>query len=333
MSQRRGKGNPRAQEARERSPRAPPQLYTLRVSLLTGPVTEGFASANPVVSRTLQLRGDQTLADLHRAIFRAFDREEEHLYEFQLGKGPYDPQGPRYVHPVMREEPPWGDIAPPAGVVTETTLDELGLRVGRRFGYWFDFGDDWWHQVEVVDIAPEAPAARYPRVVERIGASPPQYVDWDEEEQRAAAGEQPKRVSPPSREPTEWSFALNPYEHERFTRCPYCERPTRLRKVPLALRVPRHGLLALALPCRFCPLDSFLIAHQDVLERELRRVLGEPKEVGRYQVLGVVRPEVWCRGRGVKGSLRLADEEAIQPFKETGEMRVTEGSWGPAELH
>ena len=75
------------------------RIYTLEVFLITGPVTERFAKKNPVMSRTIQIRGDQTLEDLHHAIFDAFDRWEEHLYEFQLGEKPKDPNGPRYVLP------------------------------------------------------------------------------------------------------------------------------------------------------------------------------------------------------------------------------------------
>src|SRR6516162_11191506 len=75
------------------------RFYTLEVFLLSGPVTEKFAKRNPVVSRTIQIRGDQTLEDLHHALFDAFGRWEEHLYEFQFGKGPMDPKGPRYVLP------------------------------------------------------------------------------------------------------------------------------------------------------------------------------------------------------------------------------------------
>ena len=39
------------------------RLYTLEVFLLSGPITEKFAKKNLVVSRTIQLRGDQTLED------------------------------------------------------------------------------------------------------------------------------------------------------------------------------------------------------------------------------------------------------------------------------
>ena len=50
------------------------RLYTLEVFILSGPVSEKFVKKNPVMSRTIQVRGDQTLEDLHHAIFDAFDR-------------------------------------------------------------------------------------------------------------------------------------------------------------------------------------------------------------------------------------------------------------------
>lgn len=70
----------------------------------------------------------------------------------------------------------------PAGDVTHTAIGSLGLKVDDTFGYWFDFGDDGWHQINVVAIADEAPRGRYPRVIKRAGASPPQYADWEEED-------------------------------------------------------------------------------------------------------------------------------------------------------
>jgi len=158
------------------------RLYTLEVGLLSGPVTDAFVKKNPVVTRTIDIRGDQTLQDLHHAIFDAFDREEEHMYEFQLGKKPMDPNGPRYVLPSAFGMD-LGNVKPPAGRVTDTTLDALGLKVGRRFGYWFDFGDDWWHQINVMAIQDKAPPGKYPKVVKREGESPPQYADLDEEEE------------------------------------------------------------------------------------------------------------------------------------------------------
>jgi hypothetical protein len=81
----------------------------------------------------------------------------------------------------MATDDPFGDKKP-AGDVTRTTIGSLGLKVGEAFGYWFDFGDDWWHQVTVAAIEQDTPHGRLPRVTRRVGASPPQYVDWDDEE-------------------------------------------------------------------------------------------------------------------------------------------------------
>jgi hypothetical protein len=151
------------------------RLYTLEVFIIGGPIIEKFAKRNPVISRTIKIQGDQTLEDLHYAIFDAFDRWEQHMYEFQFGKGPNDPKGKRYVLPGAFEGRSRTQNI--AGNVAETTIDSLGLTVDQAFGYWFDFGDDWWHQINVVAIDDKAPKGKYPKVVKRVGKSPPQYAD------------------------------------------------------------------------------------------------------------------------------------------------------------
>ena len=146
-------------------------------------MTEKFAGKNQVVSRAIQIRGDQTLEDLHGAIFDAFGREDEHMYEFQIGgKGPMDAKARRYVLPGAFENHIPGHRRP-AGSVSWTTIDSLGLKVGEAFAYWFDFGDDWWHQINVVTIEDETPRGKYPKLAKRVGKSPPQYIDWDEEDE------------------------------------------------------------------------------------------------------------------------------------------------------
>jgi hypothetical protein len=154
----------------------PSRLYTLKVYLIGGPVSEKFGGKE--ISRTIQIRGNQTLEDLHRVIFEAYDRFDEHLYEFQFGKGPHDPKGKRYLLPEMAEQER-GDRTI-AGDLTKTTIDSLGLKVEQPFGYWFDYGDDWWHQIDVMMIEEKVPKGKYPRVNKRVGKSPPQYMDEDD---------------------------------------------------------------------------------------------------------------------------------------------------------
>jgi hypothetical protein len=155
------------------------RLYSLEVFIIEGLLTEAFVKRNPEISRVIKIRGDQTLADLHDAIFDAFDRDDEHLYEFQFGKGPRDFDGPRY-----RRQMPDGIFdfdEEVAGVAEKTTIDSLKLKVDDAFGYWFDFGDDWLHQINVTAIDDSIPKGKYPKVISRVGASPPQYPDMDEE--------------------------------------------------------------------------------------------------------------------------------------------------------
>jgi Plasmid pRiA4b ORF-3-like protein/LexA DNA binding domain len=147
----------------------PANLYVLSVFLQSGPTSKKFA--NKEISRVIEIRGDQTLEQFHHAIFQAYDRWDEHLYEFQLGKRPFDPDGPNFG---VADGPP-GKKKP--GDARTTKLDDLGLKPDRVFGYWFDFGDDWFHQVEVERIEQAIPTVTYPRVIKRVGKSPPQYLE------------------------------------------------------------------------------------------------------------------------------------------------------------
>ena len=98
------------------------------------------------------------------------------MYEFQFGKGPMDPKGPRYVPPTAFRTD-MDEKNAPAGHVDQTSIESLGLEVGRSFGYWFDFGDDWWHQINVEAIEDKIPSGRFPKVTKRVGKSPPQYAE------------------------------------------------------------------------------------------------------------------------------------------------------------
>jgi hypothetical protein len=151
-----------------------PQLYTLRVGLSHGPVSEKYAGQE--ISRTIQIHGQQTLHDLHGAIFDAFDREEEHLYEFNFGEGPEDRSEIYSYHSE------WDDELEDAGDTDTTTLDSLNLEVGRYFGYIFDMGDYWEHVIEVAAVEGAPAKIESPRLLESVGPSPPQYPDEDDDE-------------------------------------------------------------------------------------------------------------------------------------------------------
>jgi len=129
------------------------------------------------VMRTIEIRGDQTLEDLHDAIYNAFDRERSTSTSSSSARsrGGVAVSALRGdVHPGLRRwrwRSRWGDVA-------ETKMDDLGLKTRQSFGYWFDFGDDWYHELKVKAIGEAQPGVVYPRVTESIGDSPPQYLYW-----------------------------------------------------------------------------------------------------------------------------------------------------------
>jgi hypothetical protein len=113
----------------------------------------------PAVWRRVELRGDQTLEDLHDAIQDAFGWDDRHLYAFFMSGAAWD-----QLTEIARPTGPL-DVQPTADAVY---LDEMDLPAGRHFLYVFDFGDDLRHVVTFEGTFPldgEATEARFPRVV------------------------------------------------------------------------------------------------------------------------------------------------------------------------
>jgi tetratricopeptide (TPR) repeat protein len=139
----------------------PVAIYTFKVSL------KEFSG----VWRKIEIKGSQTLHHLHKAIFKAFERYDEHLYAFFLSNKPWDSSS-EYGLP---------DPESDARNAERARIDSLGLQVKKRFLYLFDFGDEWWHSIELVSIKEGEPKGRYPRIVESKGEAPPQYPPCEDE--------------------------------------------------------------------------------------------------------------------------------------------------------
>ena len=135
--------------------------------------------------RRIAVRSNQTLDDLHEAIYEAFDRDDEHLYSFYfsnaVGRGrAWLTDAVEYTHPYNCEQGGFfGDEK--MNNAAKTRIGTLKLKPGRKFKYLFDFGDSWWHEITVEQTDGNADEGKYPRIIERKGKSPPQYVYEDEE--------------------------------------------------------------------------------------------------------------------------------------------------------
>jgi tetratricopeptide (TPR) repeat protein len=121
----------------------------------------------PDIWRIIDIKGNQMLSSLHRAIFNAFDRFEERQYSFFLSNKPYD-RDCEYSSPGVDTGDATGKLA------SRIRIDSVELYGGRKFLYLFDYDDEWWHDVELVSVTERVTRAKYPRVVKKQGKSPPQ---------------------------------------------------------------------------------------------------------------------------------------------------------------
>jgi hypothetical protein len=140
----------------------PGGAYLFRISL----------AGNRSFSRTIALKSEQTLDDLHLAIQDAIDWDADHLYSFFMNGKP-DDQRFEISCPFEEERKPY--------LAHEAIIGTLGLLQKHKFLYLFDFGDYHQFEVEVVDILPKRGRGHYPRLVESDGEAPEQYPEWDVE--------------------------------------------------------------------------------------------------------------------------------------------------------
>jgi hypothetical protein len=115
---------------------------------------------SPLIWRRLLVRNDSTVADLHSTLQTALSWSDEHLNRFVIHGREYGVShdggigfrdNPRHVH-----------------------LADLGLRVGERFLYEYDFTDGWQHDVRVEQLVPLEPERHYPLCIGGQRRVPPE---------------------------------------------------------------------------------------------------------------------------------------------------------------
>lgn len=123
------------------------------------------------VIRTISVRGDLTLIDLHYALQAAFDWDDDHLYCFWLDGAFWSPGVDRYTHPCHAARPDAAQANPKSAQIP---LDELGLAPVGLLAYVFDFREEWRVGLRLREVTHDDGSAS-PRLLRSTGSPPPQY--------------------------------------------------------------------------------------------------------------------------------------------------------------
>jgi len=137
---------------------SPVQIVTLAIKL------SGWRGTSRKWYRAIEMPETTSLYALHHAIQDAIGFDDDHMYEFYVGKRWND------------REIEIGDSASPIdpGAFETVALSDLfPLKKGRKLYYWFDFGDNWMFEITCrAEKKTAEKRAKYPRVVEKKWTQP-----------------------------------------------------------------------------------------------------------------------------------------------------------------
>lgn len=116
---------------------------------------------HPPIARRVLVPATLSFLELHDVIQAAMGWTDTHLFEFRVGARTISmPDG----------EP---GHAPDEWDASQHSLAEVPLKPGDRFSYLYDFGDDWWHTIEMVHSVDHVDR---PELLAGTGACPPEDV-------------------------------------------------------------------------------------------------------------------------------------------------------------
>ncbi len=108
----------------------------------------------------IEVRENFTLRELHKFIQKIVDFDDDHLYEFYLGR---NAQNRAYA------------------VSKSTELNQIYPSDGLKLYYLFDFGDCWLFEIRKSRKKKVAVSSKkYPVVIESLGANPEQYPEYED---------------------------------------------------------------------------------------------------------------------------------------------------------
>ena len=129
--------------------------------------------------RVIEIKSSATFLELHEAIQDAVNFDNDHLFEFFIGRNP----GNRAY--TIGGEPNWDTFDPVRTYRNVLISNVWPLPTGMNAYYLFDFGDNWLFQINKTRHKDKLIQSEivYPRVIEARGKNPEQYPDWEDLEE------------------------------------------------------------------------------------------------------------------------------------------------------
>jgi hypothetical protein len=131
------------------------KLLQLRITL---------SNIDPPIWRRVLVTDDLTFAQLHKVIQAAMGWEDYHMHEFEVGKQRIGDTAPDIFG--------FGFGFEPRPISEKKTRLSNALGNRRKFRYWYDFGDDWWHEIAIEKRLPND--GQGPRLLAGERACPPE---------------------------------------------------------------------------------------------------------------------------------------------------------------
>lgn len=131
------------------------------------------------IFRKIELKTTQTLKDLHNAIQDYLEWDNDHMYSFFMDNKFYS----------QNKDMEYACSCEDAEKENLKTADKAGIggfnfKIGQKFAYLFDFGDDHCFEIKVLDFGIYKSNKKYPSLLESKGniEQYPDYCDENEEE-------------------------------------------------------------------------------------------------------------------------------------------------------
>lgn len=137
-------------------------IWKIKAELLFG------AYAEEAWEGTIEIDSSSTLEDLHFALQKILNFDNDHMYEFYVSRT-------ERSHKCIRYDDE-------NGFIYEKTLEDLyPLEKNNKLFYLFDYGDSWTFRITKSRKKPQEPVQgkEYPMLIEEIGVKPEQYPSWE----------------------------------------------------------------------------------------------------------------------------------------------------------